>query len=794
MLRNYIKLAWRNLINNKLYSFLNIGGLSVGICVCMLIMVYVAHDLSFDQFHKNAGRIFYPEISIKFDDNEESIDRMSYESGPIIKDADPAIESFMRMQEITDNKVIENINTPAKKFTERKILLADSNFFDFFSFHLVEGNPNNVLIRPFTMVISQRAAQKYFGGENPIGKQLKYDRKYLFEVTGIAENAPSNSSIDFDFIGSASSFPTMNSGQSPSSGIVEFGAFRTFLLLRDAGHAKATSDLIQSLSENAKAKFSKFKYGLNALVDRHRDYDEPGNIKYRKIFPLVAVLILFLALINYMSLATARSAIRSKEIGVRKVLGANRGKIVKQFYVESTLYALIAFILAVTLFAAVRPAFYNLLQLKIDDTFLYSPSALGIFAGLLVVTIFISGSYPSLILSSFSPVKVLYGRLGKQKAAAFIRKTFTVIQFSISVALIICSIIINRQLYFLRHMDTGMQREQVIMIPYQKELNRHHLAFKKNIENLPGIEKVATAAAPIFGGIDMTNAHPQNSNFNVFVSELYVDQTFVKLLGLKWKIPPATDLIPGMKGEVLVNEEAANKLNLPADPIGQQLVIGRDSVRVCAVLKNFNYSSLNHKVDALCVFVTNETDSSWNADNGDCLFAKINSHTNIPTLLESIRNVYDRFDKTTPFEYHFLDDAFEAQFRAEDRLSKIFDVFTVITIFIACMGLFGLAAFSAAQRTKEIGIRKVLGADTISIITLISFNFIKLVLISIIIAIPLAWTSMDNWLQGFPYRTNIGLWIFVIAAISTILIALATVSFQAIKAAIANPVKNLRTE
>jgi putative ABC transport system permease protein len=794
MLRNYFKLAWRNLINNKLYSFLNIGGLSVGICVCMLIMVYVAHDMSFDRFHKNAGRIFYPVMNLKIGDNEESIDRMSYESAQIVKNADPAIESFLRMQQITDNKVIENINSPAKKFTEKKIFVADGNFFDFFSFHLIDGNPNTVLSRPFTMVISQRAAQKYFGKENAVGKLLKYDAKYIFEVTGIAENAPSNSSIDFDFIGSASSYPAMNSGQSATSGIVEPGEFRTFLLLKDAEHANATAALIQTLSENAHDKFSIFKYGLNALVNRHKDYDEPGNIEYRKIFPLVAVLILFLALINYMSLATARSAIRSKEIGVRKVLGANRGKIVKQFYVESTLYALIAFILAVTLFTAVRPAFYNLLQLKIDDTFLYSPYALGIFASLLVVTIFISGSYPSLVLSSFSPVKVLYGRLGKQKAASFIRKTFTVIQFSISVALIISSIIINRQLYFLRHMDTGMQREQVIMIPYQKELNRHHLAFKKSIENLPGIEKVATAAAPIFGGIDMTNAHPKDSKLNIFVSELYVDQTFVNLLGLKWEIPPASDLIPGMKGQILINEEAANKLNLPADPIGQQLVIGRDSVTVCAVLKNFNYSSLHNKIDALCIFVINETDSSWVADNGDCLFAKINPHTNIPTLLESIRNVYDRFDKTTPFEYHFLDDAFEAQFRAEDRLSKIFDVFTVITIFIACMGLFGLAAFSAAQRTKEIGIRKVLGADTISIITLISFNFIKLVLISIIIAIPLAWISMDNWLQGFPYRTNIGLWIFVIAAISTILIALATVSFQAIKAAVANPVKNLRTE
>lgn len=795
MFRNSFNIAWRNLVNNKLYSFINIGGLAVGISVCMLILLYVAHEMSFDRFHKNADRIVYPVMNLKEGEKEVSIDRMSYQTGPMLKEADPGIESYLRVKEINDNKVIENIAAPEKKFTERNIALADANFFDFFSFHLIQGDKRHVLVKPFTMVISRQAAIKYFGPADPVGQLLKFDNQYTFEVTGILADPPSNSSIHYDFIASMASLAGIKEESADiADGRVEAGAFKTFLLLKKSGKASVTEKNLQQLAGMPEGKFSKFIYSLNKITDRHRNYDNPANGKYQKIFSWVAVLILFLALINYMSLATARSATRSKEVGVRKVMGAGRSNIIKQFYIESGLYAVLAFLLAMLLFIMLRPAFYNLLQLKMDDSFVVSPYAFVIFAGLFLITVFISGSYPSLVLSSFKPVKVLYGRFSKQRGGSFIRRFFTVLQFSISVALIISSVIIYRQLNFFRTMDTGFQREHIVMIPYPKNISQHYLAFKRSIENTKGVESVATAASPMYGGIDMTGANSGNAKESILVSEMYVDQDFIKMLGMQWKLRPADEQQVAAKGQVVINEEMSRKLGLPADPVGQQVIVGRDSLRVAGVLKDFNFSSLHHKIEPLCLFVLNDTDSTWYADNGDCLFVKINPHANIPALLGSIRNVYDRLDRQTPFEYSFIDEAFDAQYRAENRLLKVFGVFTAITIFIACLGLFGLAAFSAAQRTKEIGIRKVLGADVMNIITIISGNFIKPVFISIIIAMPLAWLFMNKWLQDFAYRTTISVWIFVLAALIALLIAVATVSFHAIKAAIANPVKSLRTE
>ncbi len=795
MYRNYFLITWRNLTKNKLYSFINIGGLSVGLGICMLIMLYVAHEMSFDQFHNNARRIFYPLLTIKNGEKEITVDRMSYETGPMLKAADPEVENYLRIKDVNERKVIENIAAPEKKFTERNFALADSNFFDFFSFHLIHGNKAEVLIRPFTIVISEKMAAKYFGSANPIGNLLKYDGKYNFEVTGVVVNPPSNSSLNYDFIASLSSIRAMGEeNQSVSAGKVDAGPFRTFLLLRNANKVLSTSTILQRLAGNDVGKFNKFNFSLNAFVDRHKNYSNTAGIKYSKIFSWVAALILFLALINYMSLATARATIRSKEVGVRKVLGADRSKIVKQFYIESGLYAVIAFLLATFLFVSLRPAFYNLLQLNVDDSFVRSPYALGIFAGLFIITVFISGSYPSLVLSAFNPVSVLYGRLSTQKGGAFVRKFFTVLQFTIAVALIISSIIIYRQLDFLRHMDTGMNREHIVMIPYQKNISEHYLAFKRSVENTKGVEMVSMAAAPLYGGIDMTSARFGNSNETFLVSQMYVDQRFFKMFGMQWKILPADENQTTGAKQIVVNESMSRKLGLPENPIGQQIILGSDTMKVAGVLKDFNFSSLHYKIDPLCLVVLHDTNPLWYADNGDCLFVKTNPHINIPTLLESIGNIYNRMDKQTPFEYRFVDDAFDAQYRAENNLAKIFAVFTMITVFIACLGLFGLAAFSASQRKKEIGIRKVLGADVSGIVTSMGMNFIRPVIVSIIIAIPLAWIFLHQWLQDFAFHITINGWIFLISGLTVLLIAMATVSFHAIKAALANPVNSLRTE
>ena len=791
MIKNYFKIACRNLIRSKLYSFINIGGLSVGISVCLLIMVYVVHEISFDRFHEKADRIFSVAANINLDGKEFSMDRMSYESAPMIKDADPSVESFLRMKTIEEEKVIENIYSPDKKFSEKNFLFADSNFFSFFSFRLTRGDTKNILSRPFTMVLSKRAAVKYFGNENPVGQQLRYDGENSYEITGIAADPPSNSSIDFDFIGSVSSIlPDSVSSGVPPTGKVGAGEFRTFLLLKNKDRLNSSESVIQKLAD---MPAEKFRYSLNAFVKRHLDSGNGATFRYMKIFSGVAILILLLALINYMSLATARSTTRSKEIGVRKVMGADRAKIIKQFYVESALFALISFVLGFLLFTVMKPWFYNMLRLRIDNVFLYSSFALSVFTGLLLLTILIAGSYPSLILSAFSPVKVLYGRFSKQRSGASVRKFFTVFQFTASIALIISSIIISRQLYFFRHADTGVNKENVVMIPYPEEISPHSLAFKKGIENINGINSAAIVQNLMYGPGDLVIGHVRGSKHGFPLPMMIADNSLIGLLGLEWKIPPVDKQVPEQKDQVVINEEAIGKFNLPQDPIGQEVYIN-DTVKVCGVLKNFNFISLHHKIEPLCLFVRSETDSSWRSDMGGCIYAKIDLHTNIPTIIESIRKIYNGFTAATPFEYQFMDDAFDAQYRTEERLAKIFSALTVLTIIIACMGLFGLAAFSATQRTKEIGVRKVLGASVISIVLMMSMNFIKLVVISIIIAIPIAWFFMSKWLEDFAYRVDIGWWVFIIAAAIALLIALITVSSQAIKAAIANPVRSLRTE
>ncbi|WP_336517542.1 ABC transporter permease [Pollutibacter soli] len=795
MFRNYLTIAWRNLTKNKLYSFINIGGLSVGLSMCMLIMLYVAHEMSFDQFHKKANHIFYPVMNIQAGDRNLSVDRMSFETGPMLKKADPEVESFLRIREFNERKVVENLSDPEKKFTQQNVILADSNYFEFFSFRLLEGNKSSVLTRPFTAVISEQLAMKFFGEPRPIGKLLRFDDKYNFEITGIVENTPSNSSLNYEFIASMSSIMGMD-GENKDlfNGKVDAGSFRTFLLLQNTDKKIATSNILQRLSGNGDSKFEKFNFTLNSLVNRHRDYNMEASVKYGTLFSWVAGLILFLALVNYMSLATARATVRAKEVGVRKVMGADRGNFVKQFYTESSLYAVIAFLLAAFLFVILRPAFYHFLQLNVDENFVRSSYALAIFAGLFILTIIISGSYPSFVLSGFNPVSVLYGKLSTQKGGAIIRKFFTVLQFSIAVALIISSIMIYRQMDFLRHMDTGMNRERVVMIPFQKNISEHYLAFKRSVENTKGVQSVSMAAAPLFGGIDMSTANYGNSGDNPFVSQMYIDNNFLRMLDMKWKIAPVDEQQITAKNHIVVNESMARRMRLPVNPIGEQLIVGRDTVTVAGVLKDFNFSSLHYKIEPLCLTVLHDTNPIWYADNGDCLFVKISPNTNIPTLLGDIKNIYDKMDKQTPFEYHFVDDAFDAQYRAENNMAKIFAVFTAITIFIACLGLFGLAAFSASQRRKEIGIRKVLGADVSGIITTIGVSFIKPVIVSIIIAIPLAWMFAHQWLQDFAFHTNVSGWVFILSGLVVLFIAAATVSFHAIRAAVANPVESLRTE
>jgi putative ABC transport system permease protein len=797
MIINYIKIAWRNLVKQRLFSLINISGLAVGLAVCMTIMMYVAHETSYDTFHTNAKQIFNPHASFKMGATTMNMAFMSYEAGSIIKQKQPIVKDYMRTMAYFRPVVVSNPEKPDTKYAEKNLLFADANFFNFFSFKLLAGQAGNVLDKPFTVVLSQDMAKKYFGLENPIGKTitLKTDSAFTYLITGVAENNPSNSSIEFNFVTSNLSLLKMKEASNyVGTKEISFGNFNVYLLLNHAADSTALRRNLDVMAKNDKT-FDDVHYSLVLMTDTHlkSNFGDSSNIKYLKVFPLVALLILLLALVNYMSLSTARATLRAKEVGVRKVSGASRKTIATQFYVESALFATLSFFIGYFLCYAFKPWFLNVLQLKIDNSFLYSPQVLMLLFALLVITIVVAGSYPSLVLSAFKPVTTLKGKMSKKAGGVTVRRVFTTLQFTISVSLIICGIVIDRQLYFFRHADTGVNRDNVVMIPVGTGFGTNYTAFKREIQALAGVENVATSRYGMFQGYDMNSINGKTKNENTMISALSVDDQFVHTLGLRWKYAPAQVKEPEGITQAVINEAAIEKLQLSGNPVGTYISSGEQKIKIIGVVKNFNFSSMASEISALGLFIAPENTPFW-GKMGCNLFARVKPHTNLPGLLNQMQGIYKKYDHDTPFNYTFMDDAFNQQYKAEDRLASIFSVFTYITIILATLGLFGLAAFTIEQRTKEIGIRKVLGASLTSINTLLSLDFLKLVILSVVIASPIAWWAMHNWLQGFAYRINIQWWMFAAAGFIAVITAIITVSYHAIRAAIANPVNSLRSE
>ncbi|MEX8548724.1 MAG: ABC transporter permease [Mucilaginibacter sp.] len=795
MIRNYFKTAIRNLWRNKLYSFINISGLALGLAICMLIMLYVAHEYSFDRFHANAGRIFSVHSKFVMGSDTIQMPKMSFATAPLVKKSDGSVTSSMRIFKQYAAVTVQNPENEDLRFSESNILYADANFFQFFSFRLLSGKNNAVLNQPFQVVISKDIAQKYFGNENPVGKTLNLlgGSTFTFQVTGVMENSPSNTDLGANFVASVSSLNKMPEGAGlMQSQLLQGGGFATYFTLKKPSDAAHVEQTMQTIAKKSSPESSD-KYLLTALPDLHlkMNFDDTANLKYIRIFPFVAALVLLLALVNYMSLSTARSTLRAKEVGVRKVTGASRKTIALQFYIESALYAVLSFVLAYILVNLSHNWFFNLLQLKIDTGFIYSPTVNGMMIIFLLATIIGTGSYPAIILSAFKPVATLSGKMSNKTGGVWVRKTFTVLQFVISVALIICGIVIDRQLYYMRHTETGVNRENVLTIPVQKTIGKHYQALKKDIQNLAGVQEVATAHYAMYKGYD-----EYFTKSNIGLPSFLVDKNFIPTLGIKWKIQPSSEAEMTRPNKVIINEAAIGKLHLQGNPIGQTIDFVNRQSEVIGVVKNFNYQSLEAKIDALALFIAPDTTTLWGqAGNfGSYLLIKTARKTNLPELVTQIKKVYNQYDKETPFEYQFVDETFNAMFKAEDRLANIFSLFIGLTIFIACLGLFGLATFSAEQRTKEIGIRKVLGASVSQITALLSKDFVVLVILAILIASPIAFFTMQKWLQDFAYRIEIKWWMFALAGSLAIVIALLTISFQSVKAALANPVKSLRSE
>lgn len=797
MLKNYLKIAFRNLLKNKIFSIINIAGLAIGMAVCMLILLYVSHELSYDKFHRKGKNIFHTLVKMKFGANEVQFNMVSKNFGNAVKQANPEVEDFARVgSPFQDDVVIKSDEN--HKFFERKFVFSEPSLFNIFSINLLHGNPKTALAEPNTVVINEIMAEKYFGNADPIGKTIVYNKKDILKITGVFKKLPTNSTLDFDFIGSFLTYDAMmkrDRGQGyESDDLVGTGSYQTyFLLINPESVAKVEKIIPKVLTKDEKnGLMSHSTYKLVPFLDSHlgNNWGDFSNTKYVSIFLIIAGIVLLLALINYMSLTTARSTVRVKEVGVRKVLGANRKHLATQFYGESIIVSLISFVLALILFQALKQPFYNLLSLNIDDSFITSPLFLSILLGLLVFTALIAGSYPALLLSKFSPIEVLKGKLASGNQGANLRRVFIVFQFMASVVMIICSMVVQKQLKYLQTKKIGMNKEQILVIPLSNEARKHTAALRHDLKQDGGIQQIGASSLSMFsGGWNMYFTKTPTTNEDVSINNMEVDEDFLKILQLDWKVRPANiDQLASGNDKIVVNETGVEKLKIVEKPLGQHLNLGGDRKEIVGVLKDFNFTSLQQKIDGMVLKVVKDTTQLRT------LYVKIDPKLDLQQKVASIEKIYKKYEADVPFDYYFLDDAFNKQYRSEQRMGSLFAGFTGVAILIACMGLFGLITFTAEQKVKEIGIRKVLGATIGNIIGLLSKDFVRLVLIANGIAFPIAYYFMNDWLQGFAYKTDIGASIFVIAGILAISIAILTVLYQAIRAALMNPVKSLKSE
>lgn len=791
MIKNYLKIAWRNLMKNKIFSFINILGLTIGITVCLMIFLFIMNEFSFDKFHAKGKNIY--RVMRSYDANKQGV---PYLSGPyataLLNDFPGEIEKAVRV--MPTNGLVSFGNT---SFNEKKVYITDPDFFSLFSFLLVKGNAATVLKDPASVVLTETTAKKYFGKEDPVGKTIELDKHLQLKVTGVAKDVPSNSHMDFDLV-----MPLSNYYNADWFKVWINNNLFTYVQLKQNVNVKQLEkrfpQFVDKYMSAVMARIgTRFNLTLTPLYDI---YFEPAssfdNVKHGDktvvyIFLSIAVLILLIACINFMNLSTIRAVERSKEVGLRKVLGALRGHLIWQFIGESILLTIISCVLSIALLQLTMPLYNQLLGYSLTVSWKALPVYF-FLACVIIVVGFLAGSYPAFFLSAFSPIQALKGKLRLGKGGSLFRQGLVVVQFTISVLLIIGTIIIMSQMNFVKSKELGYDKEQTVIVPISNDdIYEHRNAFKNELQGKSNIASVSLMSGEPGGFFDDHTFEAEGQNNQTWKARTeFADFELVKTLGLK--IIAGRDLSPEYATDttdaVLINRTAATKLGFtPEQAVGKWLKnTTRDTARrrIAGVVEDFNFLSLKEKMDALVI-----------SPKEDTRVAVIKLRPgNIESALATIKNEYNKVAPVYPFEYSFLDQKFDELYKTDIRQQTILGVFSGLAIFIACLGLFGLASFTAAKRIKEIGVRKVLGSSTQNIVLLLSKDLLKPVLIAMLIAMPVGYFAMNSWLQNFAYRTPMHWWIFVLASVITTVIALFTVSFQAIKAAVANPVKSLRTE
>ncbi len=816
MFQNYLKVAWRNLMKSKIFSFINIIGLSVGLTCCMLITVYLYNEVSYDKYHKNINQLYQLGTVFVKDGKEDRTPNTPAPMAAAMKQEFPEISETARLMVLfAEDKTLlqyKESNAAPKSFYETKGYVVDASFFKLFTYNFIEGDAATALKEPNTIVLSEEIARKFFGNQPALNKVIHMNSntngEYDFKITGVYRPIDKPSQIDARFF---ISIPGGNMEQmiKQQTDMVGNNMFSTFFLLKPGSNAekleaKFPAFVVKYIGTGLKAAGFYKKQFLIPVKDIHlhagmpNDISPVGSVAYLYILASIALFTLLIACINFMNLSTARSSKRSAEVGIRKVLGAEKNSLVKQFLGESLMMSMIAFVFAFVIAKLLLPAFSNITGRNLSLDFSQQWFIIVGFLLLSVVAGLLAGSYPAFYLSSFQPVKVLKGRFTNSLSAVALRKALVVFQFIISVVLIIASVVIMNQMNYLRSTDLGFAKDQQIVIPLRSTTAKNiYTSLKNDIQNNQFVQNAG--AALYYPGIvnpsDM-GLYKEGKSVNnaAHVHTNWVDESLLQTLDIK---PLAGRLFskefPSDTSErIILNEQAIKQIGFksPQEAVGSKVYFdwrGQNYAwTVIGVVKDFHFQDLHVPIEPYGFQLNNVPQYNYLI-----VHAKA---ADVSLLLKSINTSWHKLNPNEPFEYSFLDEDFQKNYDAENRLSAIVGYFTTIAILISCLGLFGLATFSAEQRTKEIGVRKVLGASVAGIVALLSKDFLKLVAISIVIASPLAWWIMHKWLQDFAYRTKISWTVFVITTVAALLIALITISFQAIRAAISNPVKSLRTE
>jgi putative ABC transport system permease protein len=789
MLKNLIKTAIRHILKHFGYSILNILGLTLGITSALFLIIYVADEVSYDHFHVKADRIYRVSTTIKEPDDQFTWIFAQIPFGPQVVHDYPEVQSFVRF--IPMGRALYKYED--KEFNEENFNYVDSTLFDIFTYKVLKGEVKTALLEPRKIILTERIANKYFGKTDPIGKTLTSGNN-TFEVTGVIENVPSNSHFSFDAVASRNNLPK----QLGSWG--NFGVF-TYLLFPENFDIKAFENKMQGMYETyMKPIFGPMhitmKYNLEPIRRIHlfsTNANEPtptGSITYVYIFGIVAIFLVLIAAMNYMNLATARSTRRAREVGLRKVVGSRRGPLVLQFLSESLVFTLISLIISILLIIVLLPKFNLLAGKSFDLHVIYSPVViLSFFAIAIIVGIF-GGSYPAFFLSRFSPVTVLKGEITQGSAGSIFRKILVVIQFTVSVIMIICTLIVFRQLNYLKTMDQGFDQKNVITLELNGPMIRKYPVLKQDLTENPNIKYVTSTNSPVGEGSGklIFNVETDQGMAQKGVNFTVVDHDFVETLGIK--MVSGRDFQKDMPSDtltaVVVNETFVNRMGWK-DPIGKKVEAGNANTlraRVIGVMKDYHQTGMYNGIESLLL--------AYRPRN-NIIYIKLSGNETKPTI-SFIENKWKEIFPDQPFIYTYLSERFNRQFEADEKRGLIFTLFTVLAILIACLGLFGLASYMVEQRTKEIGIRKVFGANEKTILGLISKDFLLLVSIGIVIAVPVAYYFMHKWLENYVYRMKIGVPLFVIAALLTIGITFITISYKAYQAAIMNPASALKTE